>query len=187
MERSKKRLLQACDHEMMARQSWGETCRARAAAEEDLAAKEEQLNALRERAMATATGSPHLPQGNSITELENNMAMILEEMRAGGRAPPEKVAEAMTLMSGLFAHLTDVSRSCRDAEDTMSMASTAPVSSASAEALMEPGDAAMQSPDKCPTRFMKRPAEVATAALERSAQGRPDMDTLLQEAAAALG
>ena len=186
VERAKKRLLQASDQEMAARQAWEEACQVRAAVEEDLAVKEEQLNALRARAMAAATGTPHLPSGNSIMDLEKNMTMILEEMRAGGRAPQEKVAEAMTLMSGLFAHLTEVSRHCREAEDTMSMASTTRASPADAEVLMEPSDAASLLADRCTTRFMKRPPEVATAALERSAQAHPDMETLLQEASAGL-
>ena len=83
VEESKKRLNQATQEEESVRCAREDLCRCKVAAEEDLADKESQLATLRESAITHGTCSnfsQNQTGGNSIKELESNMASILGEI-----------------------------------------------------------------------------------------------------------
>ena len=186
VERAKKRLNQATQEEDAARCAWEDLCKSKAAAEEDLESKERELAALRESAIADGTCSslsPNQPGGNSIKELENNMAHILGEMQHGGRASQHRIEEAMSMMSTLFQHLQDVARECKDQEEVRSEASTA-------QMLTGPNIHGAAAPASI--SGAKRPAEMkvqqldAIMAQECAAAADP-FEVRMHEAALALG
>ena len=136
------------------------------------------------------TASPHLPNvpaaADSIQVLEHSMTSILEEMKAGGRAAPSRISEAMSLMTSLFGHLTEVARECAaepEFDEGASMASTSLLQPGNGDAM--PGSISVGRGAGHP---MKRGPEVTVSELE--AKRRIDNDnfenTLLQEASMAL-
>ena len=184
VERSKKRMAQASEAEANARQLWEDACRTKEEAAHDLAVKESELASIREKAIETGTVfQPSQRSSNSLEELETNMTSILQEMQTGARAPQEKIAEALTLMSALFVHLTDVSLQCKETEEIESLASTEP-------AAMNTSGAAEQTAGLLARQLLcKRVADVPVQDLEHAHQrsGASHEDALMMEAASGLG
>ena len=184
VERSKKRLVQASEAEECARQQWENACKMKEEAAQDLAAKEGDLASIRDKAIETGTVLQSSQRGNnSLEELETNMMSILEEMQAGARAPRDKIAEALTLMSSLFVHLTEVSQQCKEIDETESLASTQPA------AVNTSGVAEVTAGLAVRALLGKRAAEVPVQDLDPASQlnGTSKEDVLMMEAAAGLG